>query len=76
MYQIYAYAKKYGSNKVFLIYPLNENTQNIDNPITYTDKPDTVNVQIFFIDLNPETNKMSDSKHSIYSLISNIRQDI
>ena len=50
MYQMYAYAKKYDSNKVFVIYPLNqEMVIYADNGIEF--KSDEISVKILFFDL-------------------------
>lgn len=49
MYQMYAYAKKYSSNEIWLIYPQN-NEMNGEKVIIYS-SDDNVNVNIFFVDL-------------------------
>lgn len=49
MYQMYAYAKKYNTSQVWLIYPVN-NELHGDRIIVF-DSDDDVKVSLFFIDL-------------------------
>lgn len=49
MYQMYAYAKKYGTSEIWLLYPVNEAMRDCD-PITF-DSGDGVNVSMFFVDV-------------------------
>lgn len=66
MYQMFAYAKKYNAQEVWLLYPLNAETINIQ-PETYTDeenlkfcqniityKDEDITVNIAFVDLSKE----------------------
>ncbi len=48
MYQMYAYAKKYGAEKIKLIYPQNKNLHGVN--ISFCSE-DSVNVEVVFIDL-------------------------
>ena len=48
MYQMYAYAKKYGTNEVWLLYP-NSDEFNGDEEIRFT-SDDGVQVKVFFVD--------------------------
>lgn len=55
MYQMYAYGKKYKSEKVVLLYPLNEKTVNWKTPIKFLpSENDTVSVHVRFLDLTQE----------------------
>lgn len=49
MYQMYAYAKKYNASQIYLIYPVNEEMQQVKD-IEYC-SDDNVSVRIFFVDL-------------------------
>lgn len=51
MYQAYAYGKKYGADKIYLIYPWTPNLSGIEKPITF-DSGDGVEVRIAFLDLS------------------------
>lgn len=51
MYQMYAYSKKYGATEVWLLYPVNNDVRDIGY-ICYKD--DDIDVNVFFIDLNPD----------------------
>ncbi len=53
MYQMYAYAKKYHSSDIWLLYPLNEDVKGMNNIsfVSEQDEDKKVNVRIFFIDL-------------------------
>ncbi|QIC47156.1 McrC family protein [Lysinibacillus sphaericus] len=48
MYQMYAYGKKYGTNDIRLLYPINKEFD-VDQEITFT-SDDGVKVTIFFVD--------------------------
>ncbi len=54
MYQMYAYAKKYHTSDIWLLYPLNEDV--VDLPdisfVAEHDEDKKVNVRVFFIDLS------------------------
>ena len=52
MYQMYAYGKKYKSEKVVLLYPLNEAVANIEKRINFLPSlEDKVSVSVRFLDL-------------------------
>jgi len=48
MYQMYAYAKKYGSNEIWLLYPINDEFKGTEE-ICFT-SDDGVQVKVFFVD--------------------------
>lgn len=49
MYQMYAYAKKYHTSEIWLLYPQNEEMRGHDDIMFRSD--DGVNVQVFFVDV-------------------------
>ena len=49
MYQMYAYAKKYGTSEIWLLYPVNSEMRNHQD-ITF-ESADGVNVRLFFVDV-------------------------
>lgn len=49
MYQMYAYAKKYGTSEIWLLYPVNEEMRGHEE-ISFASK-DGVNVRVFFVDV-------------------------
>ena len=49
MYQMYAYAKKYGTSKIWLLYPVNPEMRG-HQEISF-DSNDGVNVRLFFVDV-------------------------
>ena len=49
MYQMYAYAKKYNTSEIYLLYPLNNEMRNL-TPIKFT-SDDGVDVNVFFVDV-------------------------
>ena len=49
MYQMYAYAKKYSTSDVWLLYPVNNEMRNCDRILFRSD--DGVRVGVFFIDI-------------------------
>jgi len=49
MYQMYAYAKKYGTNEIWLIYPMNDDFKGRNQEICFT-SDDGVRVKVFFVD--------------------------
>ena len=53
MYQMYAYAKKYNTSNIWLIYPTNEEVKNLDTvSFSATEENEkAVNVSVFFVDL-------------------------
>jgi hypothetical protein len=51
MYQMYAYAKKYNTEEVLLLYPKSQLMKELNAEIRY-ESNDGVNVKIFFVDLN------------------------
>lgn len=66
MYQMYAYAKKYNSNEIWLLYPVNNGLNN-KNLIEFRSDDDVV-VRLFFIDL-------LDIQNNLMKLIANIGTD-
>jgi 5-methylcytosine-specific restriction enzyme subunit McrC len=50
MYQMYAYAKKYNTNEIWLIFPINEDMINAKDIKFKSD--DGVEVRLFFVDVN------------------------
>lgn len=50
MYQMYAYAKKYKTNEVWLLYPINNDMVNVENIQFKSD--DDVSVRVFFVDVS------------------------
>lgn len=53
MYQMYAYGKKYETEKVVLLYPLNEKVINLGASINFpSPENDNVNVHVRFLDLS------------------------
>ena len=58
MYQMYAYAKKYETPEIWLLYPVNEEMRS--HPGISFDSDDGVNVRLFFVDIaNIETSIQS-----------------
>ena len=49
MYQMYAYAKKYNTSEIWLLYPVNQEMRN-HSEISF-ESSDGVNVRLFFVDL-------------------------
>lgn len=65
MYQMYAYAKKYDTPEIWLLYPINEEMRNYSDISFASD--DGVNVKLFFVDVaNIEASLMSLRKQLIY----------
>lgn len=50
LYQMYAYAKKYGSKCIVLIYPLNDYVKNLGKDIEFT-YDDNIKLIIYYVDL-------------------------
>ncbi|PKG24272.1 McrC family protein [Niallia nealsonii] len=50
MYQMYAYAKKYNTNEIWLLYPINDEMINAES-IEFT-SDDSVVVKVFFVDVS------------------------
>lgn len=50
MYQMYAYAKKYQTTEVWLLYPQNAEMRNHEGKIAFH-SGDGVNVRLFFVDV-------------------------
>ena len=65
MYQMYVYAKKYNTNNIWLLYPLNNEMRNHDKIVFETDE--NIKVNIFFVDLDIE---------KIQSSVENLIDDI
>lgn len=53
MYQMYAYAKKYNTNEVWIIYPINKDMQDVEDIVFKSD--DGVKVKVFFVDVSDIT---------------------
>jgi len=51
MYQMYAYAKKYKTPNIWLLYPLNYEMKNHDSIVFESTDEDNVTVNIFFVDV-------------------------
>ena len=49
MYQMYAYSKKYGTPRIWLLYPLDQEMRG--HPGISLDSEDGVNVRLFFVDV-------------------------
>lgn len=49
MYQMYAYAKKYRANEVWLLYPLEDELKETE-PVSYQ-SDDGVRVSVYFVDV-------------------------
>ena len=49
MYQMYVYAKKYGTSEVWLLYPVNDEMRDFDRILFRSD--DRVRVGVFFVDV-------------------------
>lgn len=64
MYQMYAYAKKYGDSDVWLLYPVNNDVRGKD---TICFRDDDVKVSVFFVDVDPDRIKgnLTDLKNMI-----------
>lgn len=60
MYQMYAYAKKYNTSEIFLLYPINEEMKEHD-PIIFKSE-DSVKVQVFFVDVVNIEKSLNDLK--------------
>lgn len=68
MYQMYAYAKKYNTSEVWLIYPYHPEVEGLDN-IEYSafvGEKEPITVHVFFIDLSK---KPSDGFEEFYSKV-------
>jgi 5-methylcytosine-specific restriction enzyme subunit McrC len=50
LYQMYAYAKKYNSNDIFLLYPMNDSVMHLGNGMEFIYE-DNIRLKVFFIDL-------------------------
>ena len=50
MYQMYAYAKKYNTNEIWLVYPINDELEGTED--IYFKSDDGVCVRVFFVDCN------------------------
>ena len=58
MYQMYAYAKKYDTSEIWLLYPVNPEMRDHQN-ISF-DSDDDVNVRVFFVDVANIEESLSD----------------
>lgn len=73
MYQMYAYAKKYQTSEIWLLYPLNDEIRDHE-PIIF-ESNDDVKIQIYFIDLANIEKSMYELKQKLMNN-SNIKEDI
>lgn len=64
LYQMYAYAKKYESNNIVLIYPISDYVKNLDENIEFIYE-DNIKLNIYFIDLE----NIEDSMKKLYEII-------
>lgn len=59
MYQMYAYAKKYNSKEIYLLYPLGDISMQEKDLRFATDEFDgNITVNVFFVDLSDTDNNM------------------
>lgn len=63
MYQMYAYAKKYETSEIYLLYPRNNEMED-RNDISFTSK-DGVNVYIYFVDVTDIHGSLNSLKEQI-----------
>jgi len=56
MYQVYAYAKKYKTSEIYLLYPANEEMQNQEQIkyVSHDGENKEVCVTVFFVDVGKE----------------------
>lgn len=66
LYQMYAYAKKYGSHNIFLIYPLNDSALELQKDIVFK-YDDNLKLNIIFMDLEHMEESMKSFKDRIFS---------
>jgi 5-methylcytosine-specific restriction enzyme subunit McrC len=64
LYQMYAYAKKYESNNIVLIYPISAYVKNFDKNIEFIYE-DNIKLNIYFVDLE----NIEDSMKKLYEII-------
>lgn len=70
MYQMYVYAKKYKTNNIFLIYPLNTEMKKYKNGEIYYKSDDGVNVTILFVEFNVNShNRVEDNIKNIIEIV-------
>ncbi len=60
MYQMYAYAKKYGTSEIWMLYPVNSEMR--DHQDISFNSDDDVNVQVFFVDVANIEDSLSELK--------------
>ncbi|MBC2683850.1 McrC family protein [Bacillus toyonensis] len=58
MYQMYAYAKKYNTNEIWMLYPINDEMINVENVEFKSD--DNVVVKVFFVDVSNINESIND----------------
>ena len=70
MYQMYAYSKKYNTSDIWLIYPINDDVQDLDSLsfIAVEDEQTRVNVNIFFVELKEIENSLTDLYQRVYDM--------
>ena len=64
MYQMYAYAKKYKTSEIWLLYPVNEEMRN--HPDILFESNDNVNVQLFFVDVANIKENMGNLREKLF----------
>lgn len=64
MYQMYVYSKKYKTPDIWLLYPLNKDTNKINTNISFKSN-DNVNVNVFFVDVANIENSLTHLKNQI-----------
>lgn len=64
MYQMYAYAKKYGTDEIWLIYPKNDEFEDFDELSFKSD--DGVMVNIFFVDCADVERSLNELKNKVF----------
>ena len=67
MYQMYAYSKKYGTDDIWLLYPITKEMRG-HAPVHYYSKGDT-HVRLYFVDVANVENSLSELKETIELLL-------
>ena len=69
MYQMYAYSKKYQTEEIWLLYPVNEKVRKC-NDICF-DSGDNTKVQVFFVDVADIENSLTKLKEKLEQVVQN-----
>ncbi|MBQ5858781.1 MAG: restriction endonuclease, partial [Peptococcaceae bacterium] len=69
MYQMYAYSKKYQTEEIWLLYPVNEKVREC-NDICF-DSGDNTKVQVFFVDVADIENSLTKLKEKLEQVVQN-----